>query len=127
MIYHIDRMGVRRKPETCAVCGKRFERSPEHVFKQTKGGVVRYACSWTCHKKQIESGKKCIPGAIKGKQKTREELEARIAFCREKMAFYEVKKKAGRRGSKEQHSARCSWYQWRDKLEDALAALEGIG
>lgn len=123
MIYHIDRLGVRRKPEVCAVCGKRFERSPEHIFKQTRGNRVLYACSWTCRKKQIESEQKGKPVSLSGKWATREALEARIAFCRAKMEFYEAKQKASKRGSKENHASRCSWNQWRYKLEAALASL----
>lgn len=32
----------------CPICGKRFIPAPEHVFRRTVNGKLRYICSYHC-------------------------------------------------------------------------------
>lgn len=44
-------------PHTCSVCGKRFEASLLHAYKEVKrGGRIVWFCSWHClreHEKRL--------------------------------------------------------------------------
>lgn len=43
------------KPDTCYQCGKRFSRTPQHVYKDYvktgKSAKLRYFCTWGCLQK----------------------------------------------------------------------------
>ena len=124
-LCHIDRLGLaRRTDDVCAVCGKTFYRTIDHVYKHCRKNKDLFECSWTCYramerKIEQEGGKrsKVVFADYSDDDGVKEQL-SRIDVCKAKIAhykhIYETSKVKSERGN-----AKHLMSVWREKLKDA--------
>lgn len=129
-LCHIDRLGLaRRTDDVCAVCGKTFYRTSDHVYKHYRKSKELFECSWTCYramerKIEQEGGKysKVVFADYSDDDGEKEQI-SRIDFCKAKiehyMHVYETTKDKVRKSS-----ARKSVGVWKRNLMDAELAEE---
>lgn len=125
-LAHIDRLGLaRRMEDNCAVCGKTFYRTIEHIYKHNRRGKELFECSWTCYREmerriELEGGKysKVVFSDYSGDEEVKKEAVSRVEFCRAKIAhyrkIYETTKEKSAKGN-----TKSLMKVWQAKLRDA--------
>ena len=127
-LAHIDRLGLcHRRDDKCAVCGKVFYRTVDHVYKHSRWGRDLYECSWTCYR-AMERKIEASGGKHSRKQKEWSPQDERpdvvfkpvdrVAYCKDKIAFYEQRYKKARSWM-QRKAAKNSIRVWEDKLREA--------
>lgn len=119
-LAHIDRLGLcHRVDEICAVCGKSFYRTSEHIYRHNRYGKDLFECSWTCYREMCrridrEGGKHS-----RKKEKKSSNAQNRIEFCQEKIRHYTAKANGSPPSSRKRKNARDQVKVWKEKLEEA--------
>lgn len=125
-LAHIDRLGLaRRTEEKCAVCGKTFYKTIEHIYKHNRRGKELFECSWTCYRameREIGNvgGKHSRVVFTDDADDAQEEVKpmSRIEVCKAKIEHYR-KIYATTKEKSAKGNARSLMKVWQAKLRDA--------
>jgi hypothetical protein len=155
-LCHIDRLGLARRTEdVCAVCGKTFYRTVDHVYMMYVQKREKYMCSWTCYraakrqeearqeedqarkdeareeaqakKKQDARDKREKPKPQMTKAQKKKAAMERIALCERKIAEWSEISAMTKPSTRERKAARQNMREWMARKERAKETLEELG
>lgn len=110
------------KQATCAVCGKTYMRTSQHVYRD--------CCSWTCLRKTEKPRKRAKMEDWEEQERKRRadalrRAEERIEKCESRLAYHSKAEKAAKTSERRQVERQII-KNWRKALKDAQEQLESL-